>query len=107
MGRGSNNKDRTQQKILKSINSVDVAVKKSDTPIDLLVNLAEIVIEDPSVDSKAVLSHMLSHGILIEEGCKTIFEQIKNGIDLRDSNLKRIYESMTPTEREKADIINF
>ncbi|MEK7536375.1 MAG: hypothetical protein AAB559_01160 [Patescibacteria group bacterium] len=107
MGRENNNKDRSQEKILKAVDTISRAVKKSRTPIDLLINLGEMIIEDQSVNSKAVLAHILSQSILIEEGCKTIFRQIKDKIDLKNSNLKRTYESMTPSEREKEDIVNF
>lgn len=107
MGRGERNKDRTQEKILNAVDTISKAIEISDTPIDLLVNLAEMVLDDESVDQKAVLAHILSQSKLNEEGCITLFKQIKATIDEKNLNLLRTYNSLTYSERKTLDIINF
>lgn len=106
MGRGENNRDRTQKRILRSLSIIDKTVKSSKTPSELLVKMAEQV-SKLDADPKAVLSHVLSNGILVEEGCKTMFDDIKRQIDRSAFLLKRTYDSMSKDERSKEGIINF
>jgi hypothetical protein len=68
MGRGENNKDRTEKRMLTALNLIDKAVKSSKNPIELLVKLSEQV-STLDADPKAVLSHVLANGVLVEEGC--------------------------------------
>lgn len=106
MGRGKNNLDRTPKRILKALSLIDMAVKSSKTPIELLVKLSESVSRFDA-DPKAILSHTLAAGILNEEGCKSIFDEIKKRIDKSAPVLKRIYDIMSPEERTEEGIINF
>ncbi len=106
MGRGENNKDRTQKRILRALNVVDKAVKSSKTPVELLVRMAEQV-SKLDADPKAVLSHVLANGILVEEGCKTMFDEIKAKIDKSAPTLRKTYDSTIPEERKAEGIINF
>lgn len=106
MGRGENNKDRTQKRILKSLDIIDKTVKDSKTPNELLVKMAERVSKFDA-DPKAVLSHVLANGILVEEGCKTIFDDIKRKIDKFAPILSKTYNSMSEKERQFEGITNF
>jgi len=106
MGRGKNNSDRTPERILKALNLVDKAVESSETPIELLVNLSESV-SKLDADPKAVLSHTLALGIPQEEGCKIMFNEIKQRIDKSAPTLRKAYNAMQPEERNKEGIINF
>ena len=106
MGRGENNKDRTQKRFLKSLSIIDKAVKSSKTPNELLVKMAE-QISKLDVDPKTVLSHVLANNILIEEGCKTMFDDIKRRIDKSAPILRQTYDSMMEEERKAEGIINF
>lgn len=106
MGRGENNLNRTPKRILRALSLIDKAVKSSKTPIELLVKLAESVSRFDA-DPRAVLSHTLATGILQEEGCKSIFDEIKERIDIFAPVLKRIYDTISPEERIKEGIINF
>ena len=106
IGRGENNKDRTQKRILKALNIIDKVVKSSKTPIELLVKMAEQV-SKLDANPKAVLSHVLANGILIEEGCKTMFDDIKRRIDKSAPTLREAYDSMSEGERKSEGIIIF
>jgi hypothetical protein len=106
MGRGKDNADRTQKRILKAMNLIDKTVKSSKSPIELLVKLSESV-SKIDADPKTVLSHVLSEDILNEEGCKNIFGFIKQTIDSSAPILRKTYESMSPQERSERRIINF
>ncbi len=106
MGRGESNKNRTQKRILKSLGLIDRAVKTSKTPVELLVKMAEQV-SKLDADPKAVLSHVLANGILIEEGCTTMFNDIKRKIHKSAPILGRTYSSLTSEERTKEGITNF
>jgi len=106
MGRGENNKDRTQKRILKSLSLIDKAVKGSKTPDELLVKMAEQA-SKLDVNPKAVLSHVLANGILVEEGCKTMFDDIKQRINKSAPTLREAYDSMSTEERQSEGIINF
>lgn len=106
MGRGENNKDRTQKRILKSLNLIDKTVKSSKTPIELLVKMSEAVVK-LDANPKDVLSHVLANGILIEEGTKTMFDEIKSRIDRFAPVLRETYNAMSEEDRKAAGIINF
>ena len=106
MGRGENNKDRTQKRILKALNLVDKAVKVSKSPEELLVKLSELV-SKADANPKAVLSHVIANGILVEEGTKTMFEEIKHRIGKSAPILRGAYNSMSAEERKAEGIINF
>lgn len=106
MGRGDNNKDRTQEKMLKALNLIDKSVKTSHTPIELLVKLAESV-ANLDANPETVLYHTLSVDILREEGCRNLFGEIMRKIDKHAPTLRKTYNSMTPQERDEKEIINF
>jgi hypothetical protein len=106
MGRGKNNSDRTQERLLRALNVIDVNVKSSETPIELLIKLSEHVLVFDA-DPKAVLSHVLASGIRKEEGCWAMFNEIKKQIDENAPTLKKVYDAMSPEERTKEGIINF
>lgn len=106
MGRGENNKDRNQLRIIRALSVIESGVKKSRNPIELMVRMGEMVTH-LDADPKAVLSHILAQGILEEEGTKQIFNEIKRRIDQWAPNLKKTYDSMTPEKRTELGIINF
>lgn len=106
MGRGENNKDRTELRILRALSIIESGVKKSKSPVELLVRTAEMVTH-LDADPKTVLSHVLSQGILEEEGTKIAFGEIKRRIGQWAPNLKKTYDSMTSEERIELGIINF
>lgn len=106
MGRGKNNENRTEIRILRALDIIDEAIEVSETPSQLLVNIAERVIMEKA-GPKAVLSHMLSKNILLEEGCETMFEEIKKDMDRLAPFLRQTYNAFSIEEREVDDIINF
>lgn len=106
IGRGKDNCDRTQERILGALDVIDRSVLSSTTTTELLAKLAESV-SNMHANPKAVLSHTLSVGILKEEGCKTIFKEIKEKINIYSPTLSKTYNSMSPSVRSKNDIINF
>lgn len=106
MGRGENNKDRTQKRILKSLSLIDKVVKTSKTPNELLVKMAEQA-SKLDANPKAILSHVLASGIFVEEGCKTMFDDIKRRIDKSAPVLREAYDAMSIEERQAEGIINF
>lgn len=106
MGRGENNKDRTELRIFRALSVIESGVKKSRSPVELLVRTAEMVTH-LDADPKAVLSHVLAQGILEEEGSRIIFKEIKKRIGQWAPNLKKAYDSMSSEERTSLGIINF
>lgn len=106
MGRGKGNSERTPKRILKAFSLIDKDVKSSKTPIELLINLSESV-SRLDADPKVVLSHSLAEGLLKEEGCITIFNEIKQEINKHAPILRKIYNEMPSEEKSKEGIINF
>ena len=106
MGRGKNNSERTQERLMRALKIIDVNVDSSETPIELLVKLAEHV-SVLDADPKAVLSHVLASGVRKEEGCVTMFKEIKQQIDKYAPTLRNVYNTMSSVERTKEGIINF
>jgi hypothetical protein len=106
VGRGKNNEERTQERILKALDVIEKTVKMSKSPVELLVNMAEEV-SKLDADPKAVLSHVLSADMLQEEVCKTIFVEIKREIDESAPTLRKTYDSMSKAERETEGMISF
>lgn len=106
MGRGKNNSDRTPKRILKALSLIDKAVKSSETPIELLVNLSESVSRFDA-DPKVVLSHTLAAGVLQEGGCMTVFNEIKQRINKHAPILRKAYNEMSAEEKLKGGILVF
>jgi hypothetical protein len=105
MGRGENNKFRKPERMLKALDMIDTAVQKSKNPIELAVNLAEMsALEDGN--PMAILSHLLSPGILKEENCKTMFKEVIKTMYENGKTLSKAYNSLTPDDFEKFDIVS-
>ncbi len=106
MGRGENNSDRTQERLLTALDVIDTNVVYPHTPVELLVSLSEHV-SVLDADPKVILSHLLSSDVLREEGCWTMFKKIKWEIDNSADNLRHTYNYMSSAERTKKGIIDF
>ncbi|MCX6726668.1 MAG: hypothetical protein NTY75_02510, partial [Candidatus Shapirobacteria bacterium] len=73
-------------------------------PIDLLINLSEKVVK-MDADSEEVVAHILAKGILIEEGCKTMYREITQKIEERAPTLWASYQKMLVDEKWLGQII--
>ena len=83
---------------------VDKVVKEYGPEWTLKISEA---VSKQDANPRAVLAHTLSKNILLEEGCRSIFGEIKRRIDKSAPNLRETYNSMLPAQREAEDIINF
>jgi len=106
MGRGKDNRERTQERILRALDIVDESVPHCKTPIELTVKLSEAV-SRADADPKMVLYHLLSAEILHEENCPSMFRQIIAEIEKNAPVLSRTYSLMSKTERKKLGIVDF
>ena len=95
---------RTGDRIFRGLKIVDRKVKIHTDPIGLLVSVGEAVIK-ADADSEAVVSHILSKGILEEEGCVTMFKKIMSQMKSRASLLWLTYQKMLSDKKWKNEII--
>jgi hypothetical protein len=106
MGRGEGNKDRTQTRVLSSLDIIEKAVKNSTNPIELVVKISETV-SNTDADPKAVLSHLLCAGVLQEENCITMFKDIVSEMKKSAPMLTKTYEGMSSEDRKKLGVVDF
>lgn len=107
MGRGSDNVERTQKRILEALKIIDKVLKRScETPIKLVVKLSEAV-SGADADPKMVLYHLLSRGILEEQNCHSMFKEIIEEMKRSAPTLSRIYTQMSKEERGELGIVDF
>lgn len=104
MGRGEKNAERTQERMLKALNSIDTCVESSKTPIELVINLSERV-ANMDANPKTVLYHLLSAGILKEENCLSMFKEMVKELRKSAPTLSKIYDSMSSQEKKDLGIV--
>ncbi len=105
MGRGSNNSERSPKRMLRALKIIEAVVKRSKTPVELAVKLSEAVIK-ADADPRMVLYHLLSDGILHEENCPSIFQEMINRMTQSAPKLLQYYEAMTPEDRKTLGIVD-
>jgi hypothetical protein len=107
MGRGPNNSQRTADRIQKALEIIDEVVPQCQTPIELAVKLSEAVVQkDAKAEPRMVIYHLLSAGILHEENCPSIFQQMINEMTRSAPTLLGYYESMTTKERNLLGVVD-
>lgn len=105
MGRGENKEERTQDRVLKALDVIDACVKSSKTPIELAINLSETV-ANMDANPTTVLYHLLSDGILKEENCLSMFEEMVKELRKSAFTLSKIYDSMSSKEKQDLGIVD-
>lgn len=100
-GRGAN---RSWERYDKAIDLLDEAIAQSTTPIELLARLSELVVT-ADADPMSVLSHIFEPGILEEENCRTMYNQIAEAVRQKAPTLWEQYNRLPQEEREKAGMI--
>ncbi len=105
MGRGEENCDRTQERILVALELVEEVILSSKTPVELVVRLAGAVVR-ADADAKMVLSHLLSREVLREENCLAMFFRIMEEMRGSAPHLYEVYKRLGAVERYKLGIIN-
>lgn len=98
------NQHRNWDRYEKAITLLDEAISQSTAPIELLANLSELVVK-ADADPMSVLSHVFEPGILEEENCRTMYNQIAEAVEQKAPTLWAQYTSLSQEEREKAGII--
>lgn len=107
MGRGPNNSERSVERVLKALDIIEEVVPQSNTPIELAIKLSEAVIQkDASADPKMVLYHLLSDGILHEENCPSIFQEMVNEMSRSAPTLLKHYENMISEDRKTLGVVD-
>lgn len=83
-------------------------IQMSQTPIELLANLAEIVTTRGQADPTEVLNHILAPGILNEENCRTMFREIVDMLKIKAPKLWSQYEKIAQSggKFEELDILD-
>jgi len=90
---------RTQERILKGLEVLDEVVTSSTDPLAFTVNLAEKVSHEDA-DPRRVIYHLLSLGILEEEGCKTMFKRTLSLVEYSAPKLWSIYKNLLKEKGE-------
>lgn len=103
-GRGKNNFQRSQKRILSGLNLIETEVKRNNNPIELLIALAKGV---SNLDAKAepVITHIMSKDLLDEEGCKSIFKEISQVMERKAPKLWQKYQQMLDQKEWQGIII--
>lgn len=100
-GRG---KERNWERYDKALDILDEAIYLSDTPIELLANLGKLAVDgDAKVD--AVVNHIFEAGILDEENCRTMYNQIAEMIQQKAPKLWTYYSSLSIEKRRSEGLI--
>ncbi len=100
-GRGQ---ERSPDKYLKALDMLNEAVQKSNTPVELLANLSETAIKS-GVTAEKILGHIFAPGILEEENCITMFNQIADSTRQYAPTLWEYYSKLPIAQRKKLGLI--
>jgi len=100
-GRGN---ERSAERYFQAIDLLVEAVERSSTPIELLTNLSEAVVQNDA-DPTAVLNHVLEPGILVEENCRTMYKEVIASLRENAPTVWQHYQNLTPKQREDAGIL--
>ncbi|MBI3619837.1 hypothetical protein HY214_01690 [Candidatus Roizmanbacteria bacterium] len=96
--------ERTAERYFHAIDLLGKAITMSSTPIELLANLAELVVCGDANPS-AVLSHVLEPGVLVEENNRTMYREVIATLKKNAPSVWRHYLGLTEEEREQAGIL--
>lgn len=103
MGRGA---ERNQERTQKALNLIEDAVKTSVSPIELTIKLSEGV-SKMDADSRKVLYHLFSAGILREENCASLFKAMIAEMRQSAPTLTKVYDAMSSQEKQELGVIDF
>ena len=106
MGRGENNKHRTDKRMLKALNIIDKMVKKAKNPTELVIMLADAFVREDA-DPKDVLYHLLPANILREENCPSLFHNLIETMEKLSPKLRNLYKSISSQDRQELGIVDF
>ena len=98
-------KERSPERIQKALEAIDITVRSSTTPIELVINLSEKV-STMDADPKTVLYHLLSKEILEEENCVSIFKEMIKELRKSAPTLSKVYDSMSTEEKKALGIVD-
>ena len=99
-------KERNPERIQKALEAINTCVTSSTTPIELAINLSEMV-ANMDANPKTVLYHLLSKEILEEENCVSMFKEMIKELRRSAPTLSKIYDSMSSEERKSLGIVDF
>lgn len=103
MGRGENNKERTPERMLQALNIIDSYVQSAQNSSELVMYFAEAAINQDA-EPRAVLSHLLPAGILKEENCLSMFQEMIKTMQLLAPKLYKLYTSLLPQQRQELGV---
>lgn len=81
---------RTWKRYSKAIDFLEKAIQKSETPIELLAIFSELAIKTDA-DPVLILGHIFAPGIVLEENCRTMYNQIAEMLRRRAPKLWAYY----------------
>lgn len=84
----------TGDRITSGLEMLVKVIADSNSPIELLSKLANIVTTTGQADPISVLSHILSPGILKEENCHTMFKEIASALRQNAPQLWETYKDL-------------
>ncbi len=103
-GRGENNQDRTQARVIRGLNLVNREIVKTDNPIDLLIALGKNIIE-MDANPEDTIAHIMAKGILNEQGCKTMFQEISQKMKKKAPKMWNKYQEMLKDDKWQGVIV--
>ncbi|CAN5312777.1 hypothetical protein BH10PAT1_BH10PAT1_4880 [soil metagenome] len=103
MGRGMNNKDRTNPRVFKALDILDNKIITSNDPIELVVEIAEAVCYE-NAKPEEVLCHLLPSGVLNEENCKMMLKDTINVMKKYAPVLIYLYNGLSDKEKGELGI---
>ena len=101
-GRGS---DRSPERYFRAIDMLEDAIDISSDSIQLLSELSKRAVNS-GVDAKIILGHVLASGIMDEENCKKIYQEIIGDLKVNAPVVWDCYNSLSSEERMANGIIN-
>jgi hypothetical protein len=85
---------------------VDTAAKIATSNSDFLIKIAEVVGSPLGIDNPpSVLQHMFDKGIMSEENCPSVFQEIIDRMEMTDSYLLQEYVRLSTAEKDQLGII--
>jgi len=100
-GRGDN---RTQDRMLKTLNILEEILPKAETPAELLATLSERVTLKMEISPAIIFCHILPAGLLEEHNCHTDFEELTQQLQEKAPVLWHAYNALEPQTRVDFEI---
>ena len=97
-------KERTWERYNLAIDLLNRAIEKSETPTELLANLAELTTQ-ANGNATAILGHVLEPGILLEENNRSEYNQVAATLEKHAPKLWSHFTNKSEAEREQDGII--